>query len=235
MRHGIIALLDDSGAPNVIVGAGWNEENAKSHFDRIPERAIGQIVTTKMPVVVENVATNPLFSDWPFTEKGRAESKVSFIGVPIKERDRVIGTLTIDRIWDGRANFRFDEDVRFLAVIANLVGQSVRLHNAVVRDRERLMAEQSRLAKELSETIATDHEPRMRGIIGDSEAIQSVLIRSRLSRAPIRLCSCAASRGQERSFSRVPRMICPRARKIPFIKLNCAALPNLCWSPNFRT
>ena len=225
MRHGIIALLDDSGAPNVVVGVGWNEENAKSHFDRIPERAIGQIVTTKMPVVVENVATNPLFSDWPFTEKGKTESKVSFIGVPIKERDRVIGTLTIDRIWDGHANFRFDEDVRFLAMIANLVGQSVRLHNAVVRDRERLMAEQSRLAKELSETIATDHEPRMRGIIGESEAIQSVLDKIKIV---ARTNSTVLLRGElgtgKELFARATHDLSPR-KKGPFIKLNCAALP----------
>lgn len=225
MRHGIIALLDDSGAPNVVVGVGWNEENAKSHFDRIPERAIGQIVTTKMPVVVENVATNPLFSDWPSAEKGKTGSKVSFIGVPIKERDRVIGTLTIDRVWDGRANFRFDEDVRFLAMIANLVGQTVRLHNAVVRDRERLMAEQSRLAKELSETVATDHEPRLRGIIGESEAIRSVLEKIKIV---ARTNSTVLLRGESGTgkelFARATHDLSPR-KKGPFIKLNCAALP----------
>ena len=153
------------------MGVGWNEENVKSHFERIPERAIGQIVTTKMPAVIENVANNPLFADWPASERGKIGSKVSFIGVPIKERDRVIGTLTIDRVWDGRADFRFDEDVRFLAMIANLVGQTVRLHDVVARDRERLMAEQSRLAKELSATLSTDREPRQKGILGESEAI----------------------------------------------------------------
>jgi Nif-specific regulatory protein len=225
MRHGIIALLDDSGAPEVVVGVGWNEENAKSHFDRIPERAIGQIVTTKMPVVVENVAKNPLFSDWPASEQGLTESKVSFIGVPIKERDRVIGTLTIDRVWDGRANFRFDEDVRFLAMIANLVGQAVRLHTVVARDRERLMAEQSRLAKELSGTVAADQEPRMRGIIGDSVAIHAVLDKIKIV---ARTNSTVLLRGESGTgkelFARATHDLSPR-KKGPFIKLNCAALP----------
>jgi len=225
MRHGIIALLDDGGAPNVVMGVGWNEENAKSHFDQIPEQAIGQIVTTKMPVVVENIAKNPLFSDWPFSEQGKTEAKVSFIGVPIKERDRVIGTLTIDRVWDGRANFRFDEDVRFLAMIANLVGQAVRLHNVVVRDRERLMAEQSRLAKELSETTATDHDARTRGIIGESEAIHSVLEKIKIV---ARTNSTVLLRGESGTgkelFARATHDLSPR-KKGPFVKLNCAALP----------
>jgi len=74
MRHGIIALLDDSGASKIVVALA-NEENAESHFDRIPERAIGQIVTTKMPVVIENVANNPLFADWPDAERGKIGSK----------------------------------------------------------------------------------------------------------------------------------------------------------------
>jgi Nif-specific regulatory protein len=225
MRHGLIALLDESGAPKVVVGVGWNEENAKSHFEQIPERAIGQIVTTKMPVVIENVANNPLFAGWPTAKRGKIGSQVSFIGVPIKERDRVIGTLTIDRVWDGRADFRFDEDVRFLAMVANLVGQTVRLHDVVARDRERLMAEQSRLAKELSETHATDRELRSRGIIGGSEAIRAVLDKIKIV---ARSNSTVLLRGESGTgkelFARATHDLSPR-KKGPFIKLNCAALP----------
>jgi Nif-specific regulatory protein len=225
MRHGIIALLDDSGASKIVVGVGWNEENAKSHFDRIPERAIGQIVTTKMPVVIENVANSLLFADWQAAEQGKIGSTVSFIGVPIKERDRVIGTLTIDRVWDGSADFRFDEDVRFLAMIANLVGQTVRLHEVVARDRERLMTEQSRLAKELSATRATDREPRQQGILGESEAIRSVLDKIKIV---ARTNSTVLLRGESGTgkelFARATHDLSPR-KKGPFIKLNCAALP----------
>ncbi|HUB64041.1 MAG TPA: nif-specific transcriptional activator NifA [Methylocella sp.] len=226
MRHGIIALLDDSGTSKVIVGVGWNEENAESHFDRIPERAIGQIVTTKMPVVIENVASNPLFADWPDAELGKIGSKISFIGVPIKERDRVIGTLTIDRIWDGSAEFRFDEDVRFLVMIANLMGQTVRLHDVIARDRERLMAEQSRLAKELSATRATtDREPRQQGILGESEALRSVLDKIKIV---ARTNSTVLLRGESGAgkelFAQATHDLSPR-KKGPFIKLNCAALP----------
>jgi len=225
MRHGIIALLDDSGASKIVVGVGWNEENAKSHFDRIPERAIGQIVTTKMPVVIENVANSPLLADWRAAEQGKIGSTVSFIGVPIKERDRVIGTLTIDRIWDGSVDFRFDEDVRFLAMIANLMGQTVRLHEVVARDRERLMAEQSRLAKELSATRATDREPRQQGILGESEALRSVLDKIKIV---ARTNSTVLLRGESGTgkelFAQATHDLSPR-KKGPFIKLNCAALP----------
>jgi Nif-specific regulatory protein len=100
MHHGIIALLDEQGNPNTVVGLGWTEENAKSYFERLPERAVGQIVTTQMPVIADNVAKHPLFADWQMDYPDAAGKRVSFMGVPIKDRDRVVGTMTIDRVWD---------------------------------------------------------------------------------------------------------------------------------------
>lgn len=224
MHHGIIALLDDKGLPNVVVGLGWNEENAKSYFDRMPERAIGQIVTTKMPVVVENVASNPLFADWPDAGRDKTDSKISFIGVPIKERDRVIGTLTIDRVWDGLTTFRLDEDVRFLVMIANLVGQTVRLHDVISRDRERLMNEQRRLEKELSASVKADREAGLQEIVGGSEAIRSVIAKIKIvARSNTTVLLRGESGTGKELFARATHELSPR-KKAPFVKLNCAAL-----------
>ena len=225
MRHGLIALLDEHGEPDIVVGMGWEEANAKSHFERLPERAIGQIIATRMPLIVENVADNPLFSGWASEEWEQTDARISFIGVPIKERDRVIGTLTIDRVWDGRTHFRFDEDVRFLAMISNLVGQTVRLREVVNRDRERLMGEQRRLEKELSETVKPTRDPRMQGIIGDSQAIRSVMEKIKVV---ARSNSTVLLRGESGTgkelFARATHDLSPR-KAGPFIKLNCAALP----------
>lgn len=226
MHHGLIALLNSEGLPDVVVGVGWNEENAKQHFNRLPERAIGQIVTTKMPVVVESVATNPLFAGWWEAEWGHAVSGVSFIGVPIKVRDKVIGTLTLDRVSDVKSTFGLDHDVRFLAMIANLVGQTIRLHDVVGRDRERLMTEQRRLEKGLSETARpTEHEAGPRNIIGTSREIKAVVDKIAIV---ARSNSTVLLRGESGTgkelFARATHDLSSR-KKGPFVKLNCAALP----------
>lgn len=227
MSHGLIALLDENGEPNVVVGSGWSESNAKSHFELLPQLAIGQIVATKMPLVVENVANDPLFEDWVAAEHWPGARRISFIGVPIKEREKVVGTLTIDRISDGHTSFKFDEDVRFLAMIANLVGQTVRLHDIINRDRQRLMGEQRRLEKELSERIKPARAAglRMRGIVGESEAIHSVLDKINVV---ARSNSTVLLRGESGTgkelFARATHDLSER-KKGPFIKLNCAALP----------
>ena len=226
MRHGMIALLADDGAPRAVVGVGWSEDHAKAYFERLPERAIGQIVATKMPVVIEDVAKNPLFSEWYAAEREPTDCRISFIGVPIKERDKVIGTLTIDRIWDNRVNFRLDEDVRFLVMIANLVGQTVRLHSVIGRDRERLMDEQRRLEKELSGTAGTaDREVKLRGVVGQSEAIRNVMDKIKIvARSNTTVLLRGESGTGKELFAHATHELSPR-KKGPFIKLNCAALP----------
>jgi Nif-specific regulatory protein len=225
MHHGIIALLNADGLPEIAVGTCWSEETAKHHFNRLPERAIGQIVTTKMPVVIENIKESPLFSGWWEAEWGHSVALVSFIGVPIKVRDKVIGTITLDRVWDRNAPFGMDQDVRFLAMIANLVGQTIRLHDMVGRDRERLMSEQRRLEKELSLAGKGEREHGAHDIIGESDAIRAVIDKIRVV---ARSHSTVLLRGESGTgkelFARATHDLSPR-RNGPFVKVNCAALP----------
>ncbi|BAB52171.1 Nif-specific regulatory protein; NifA [Mesorhizobium japonicum MAFF 303099] len=54
--------------------------------------------------------------------------KVSFIGVPVRVDANVVGTPTIDRILDNKSSSLLDYDLRLLTTIANLVGQTVKLH-----------------------------------------------------------------------------------------------------------
>jgi len=224
MHHGIIALLDEQGEPHFVVGCGWSEQDARSHFARLPERAIGQIVTTRMPVIIEDAAHNPLFAEWSATEWADETGSICFIGVPIKERDRVIGTLTLDRVCEGQATIRFDEDIRFLAMIANLVGQTVRLHDIIGRDRERLMSEQRRLEKELSETVRPDRPTNAHGIIGGSSAIRSVIDKIEIvARSNTTVLLRGESGTGKELFARAVHDLSPR-KKAPFVKLNCAAL-----------
>jgi Nif-specific regulatory protein len=225
MHHGIIALLNAEGLPDIAVGTGWSEENAKHHFNRLPERAVGQIVTTKMPVVIENIKKSPLFAGWWEAEWGHTTAVVSFIGVPIKVRDKVIGTITLDRVWDRHATFGMDQDVRFLAMIANLVGQTIRLHEVVGRDRERLMSEQRRLEKELSLVGKGERPAGASDIIGESAAIRAVVDKiSVVARSHSTVLLRGESGTGKELFARATHDLSPR-RDGPFIKVNCAALP----------
>ncbi len=226
MRHGLFALLDKGGELEVVVGSGWSEGNAKKYFDRLPQRAIGQIVATKMPLVVENVLTSPLFEGSDLSEWGSNEgAPFSLVGVPIKEGDIVVGTLTIDRVFSDRSAVRFDHDVRFLTMIANLVGQTLRLHKMIARDRERLMLENARLGKIERPVVPEPKFDGIKGIVGASPAVQAVVEKIRIvakARSTV-LLRGESGTGKE-LFAAAIHNLSPRHAK-PFVKLNCAALP----------
>ena len=225
MRHGLIALLDAAGSPDVVVGSVWSEATAKYFFQRLPERAIGRIVVTKMPLVIEHMKQDALFEDFDFSEWGEAEGEYSFIGVPIKDRGKVIGTLTIDREHGEHPYISLDEDVRLLNMIANLLGQTVRLQRLIVRDRERLMGEQHRLEKTIEHSVAdVERTARANGIIGKAPAIRAVLDklhRVARSHSPV-LLRGESGTGKE-MFAKSLHELSPR-NKGPFVAVNCAAL-----------
>jgi len=228
MRHGTIVLVDDEGVPEVCVDADWTE-GAPARAHRFPDRAIRQIVATAVPLVVQNIADHELFDPADLVELGAdAEgSKVSFIGVPIRAGDRVVGTLTVDRIWDGESVFRFDSDVRFLVMIANLIGQTVKLHRVLARDRNRLIEESHRLQKEITKlqppSPAKDKD-RAAGIIGESPQIRAVMDKIAIvARSNATMLLRGESGTGKELFARALHEMSPRAAN-PFLKVNCAAL-----------
>ena len=224
MRHGLIALLAPGGAPELVVGSDCDRASAMAFFERLPERAIGQIVVTQMPLVIPDIARDPLFSNAAVEEiRGPHGEAVSFIGVPIKQGENIVGTLTIDRVRTTGRPVPFDSDVRFLAMVANLVGQALRLHKVVAQDRERLLAEQARLVKERDDSVG--HAPAtIKGVIGHSPALHAVLDKVRRvakSRSTIMLRGETGT-GKEMVANAIHNLS-PR-KNGPFIKLNCAAL-----------
>jgi Nif-specific regulatory protein len=227
MRHGVISLLADDDVPDVTVGVGWNEGTDERYRARLPETAIRQIIATAVPLVAEDVATHPLFTTDATVLGAEGDVRVSFIGVPIRIGAKVVGTLTIDRVWDGRSVFRLDTDVRFLTMIANLIGQTVQLYRVVSRDRDRLMAESYRLQKELSELkpVRERKKVHVKGIVGDSPALRSLLEQITIvakSNSTV-LLRGESGTGKE-LIAKAIHELSPRA-KGPFIKINCAALP----------
>ena len=164
-----------------MVGSGWSEDSAKRFFEPAARPRRGADRRDENAAARENVAASPLFQGSDFSEWGPTDGRpFSLIGVPIKDGDAVVGTLTVDRVYDDRSVTLFDHDVRFLTMIANLVGQTLRLHKLIARDRERLMQEKAWLEKGDRLPQIETKNSGINGIVGSSPALRAVIDKIRV-------------------------------------------------------
>jgi Nif-specific regulatory protein len=222
MSLGLCVLLGEDGTPELVIGGRMNEADALVCFNALPERAIGQVVVTHIPVVVEDVARDDAFGDWDTRLWGPAGRSYTFLGVPIREADRTVGLLVIGRAWEGQPFPDPDGDVRFLKMVANLIGQTIRLHRVLARDRERMIEEQRRADK-----LRDPAQPpaSIAGIVGRSPAIRAVIEKVRIAaRRDVTVLLRGESGTGKELFAQALHNLSPRARA-PFVSLNCAALP----------
>jgi Nif-specific regulatory protein len=228
MRRGMIVVLDDPGEIEIVAAAGWTRQGDVRAIDSLPRAVIDRIVATTTPLVAQDVAREPLFDGAKGLMAGETDTRVSFIGVPIKTADKVVGTLSIDRVWDGKTQFRIDDDLRFLSMVANLIGQTVRLHRILAADRQRLLDERGALEKALGNELVEKSKvspPKVEGIVGESEPVKRVLATiAVVARSNSTVLLRGESGTGKELFARAIHDLSPRKHK-PFVKLNCAALP----------
>ncbi len=218
MLRGMVSLLQDSGNLQVVAASGLSQKELERGHFRPGEGVTGKILQGGSPVVIPNVAEEPLFLNRTGGRDSLEGESISFIGVPIKTGRKVMGVLSIDRIRKNGEVVNFGADVRFLSMIANLVGQTVKLHQIVAAEREELIQEKHRLQKELQGKYSLDN------VIGQSKRMQEVFAEVHQA-APGR--STILLRGESGTGKEVIAHAIHylSARKdAPFIKLNCAAL-----------
>ena len=216
-QHGIVALLQDDGYLQVIAGTGMDQEEIAQCRFKADEGVMGNIIKTGVPAVVPDIAKEELFLNRTGFRSEYNKKIISFIGVPIKADRDVIGILSFDQ--EAQEDLHnFGSDVRFLSMVANLIGQTVRLHQKVAQDRAVLINEKQRLQSELHDKYSIDN------VIGQSKIMQNVFaeVHQVASSKSTVLLRGESGTGKE-AIARAIHHLSPRKDK-PFVKVNCAAL-----------
>ena len=149
MMRGTITLLNrQSGEIMIETAHGLSEVQKERGRYRPGEGITGQVVKTGRPAIVPHISDEPLFLDRTGARKRLKKNDVSFICVPIKIGNEVIGALSADRVFEEGVSFQ--EDVRLLAIIASMIAQAVRLRQEAQEERQRLMEEEHTLAERVT-------------------------------------------------------------------------------------
>jgi len=218
MLRGTITLLDtDSGELYIDSAYGLSERQKERGRYKLGEGVTGTVVQTGRPMIVPRISEEPQFLDRTGARGDFSKKDISFICVPIKIENEVLGALSADHLFDDAVSY--SEDVRLLSIIASMIAQAVRLRRMAQRERQLLVEENIRLKEELQDRF------RPQNIIGNSKAMQDVY---RLIAQVTQSSATALIRGESGTgkelVAHAIHFNSQRADK-SFIKVNCAALP----------
>ncbi|MBP7831145.1 MAG: sigma 54-interacting transcriptional regulator [Kiritimatiellae bacterium] len=215
MKYATLTLLNRKTGDILIEAAhGLSPQQARRGRYKLGEGVTGQVVLTGKPAIIPKTGESPLFLDK--TRRGK-RADTSFLCVPIKVEQEVVGALSADLPYRPTANL--EEDVRLLTIIASMIAQAVKLRRAAQEEQERLEIENQRLREELRSRF------RPANIIGNSHEMQIVYDQiAQVAKTPTTvLIEGETGTGKELVAAAI-HYNSERADK-PFVKAHCAALP----------
>ncbi|MDH5202564.1 MAG: sigma 54-interacting transcriptional regulator [Nitrospirota bacterium] len=213
MERGSVFLLDHKTKELRIVAAhGLTKEQIARGKYRIGEGIVGRVLEKSSPMVIPNVEEEPLFLNKTGSRMKR--DGISFLCVPIAFKGESIGALSADRIFKDRT-ITVDEDIRVLEIVASIIAQYAILWKHYKESEQ----EKENLKLELKGRYSLPN------IVGSSDRMQEVfeaVHRVADSKATVILYGESGT-GKE-LIAKAIHYMSPRA-KGPFIKFNCAAIP----------
>jgi Nif-specific regulatory protein len=217
MENGTVSLFDPVTGDVFIEAAPEMRDDERIQGRLRPgEGIVGRIYALGVPVVVPDLAAEPAFLNRTGSWSNLVEDPRALVGVPIRHGRETLGVLTIDRrLRAGEPSF--ERDVRFLGIVAAMIGARVRL-DAHESPRARVAVEDGAprpapLAARLGIVAAG---VRTRGVLDQVERVAR-------SRATV-LLRGESGTGKE-VIARAVHEASPRAERA-FVAVNCAALPD---------
>jgi Nif-specific regulatory protein len=214
LERGMVTLADpESGEQQVIAVHSLDLSPRNTIRYQAGEGVVGLVLEADDSVVIDCIANEPRFRG----KLGIYRSQGPFIGVPIRVAQNAIGVLAAQPADRDLTQLR--ERSRFLEMVANLIGQSVRLSWEVERERQAITDERDQLRRTVRAQFGFDN------IIGHTQAMRRVFEQVRLV---AKWNTTVLIRGEtgtgKELIANAIHYNSPRVRG-PMVKLNCASLP----------
>ena len=213
MQHGMISLLDQDSGDLLVSALHEAPAPLKPVRYKSGEGVVGTILETGEPLVLRRISEDERFLD----RLGIYDSERPFIGVPIRIGEHTAGVLAAQ---PGNDLAALDKQERFLQMVANLIGQSVRLARKVEDEQLALKSERDSLRRKVR------GEHGFSNMVGHTRTMQMVFeqVRQVAKWNTTVLVRGESGTGKELVANAI-HYNSPRTNG-PFIKLNCAALPD---------
>ncbi len=214
LSRGMVSVVDpDAGDLTVHAVHGLDSEEYEPVRYQPGEGLIGMILEGGRTVAIPRLGDEPRF----LNRLGLYEKDLPFIAVPIQVGGALQGVLTVqpDEPDDGL----LDERVRFVEMVANLIGQSVRLSLEVAQERKALAEERDTLRRTVRQKHGFDN------LVGHSAPMRRIFEQIRMvAKWPTTVLIRGETGTGKELIANAIHYNSPRTRG-PYVRLNCASLP----------
>jgi Nif-specific regulatory protein len=219
MNRGTITLLNpETGGLEIRAAHGMTEEEVKRGRYLVGEGITGKVVETGEAVAVPQIEKEPLFLNRTRSRDNLKKGDFSFICVPIKNGPNILGALSVDRLFS--EEIAFEEDVRLLSIISSMIAQGLKIQQMVQDEKRQLLSENITLREKLKERYS------LYNIVGTSNKMSEVFqMIERIANTDVTVLIRGESGTGKELVANAIHFNSSRAPK-PFLKLNCAALPD---------
>jgi len=220
MENGTVTIVNPiTGKLEIEVAHGLTAEGRRRGKYKIGEGITGRVVSSGEPIIVPHIADEPLFLNRTRSRGDINDQNRSFLCVPIKDGKRVIGALSVDRIYQEGLGNQANNDLQFLTVLSTIIAQTVKRIQIVSEEKNNLRTENLKLKRELSD------KNKVNDIIGNSSRMQDVyemVHRVVDSNATVLL---RGESGTGKTLVAKALHYNSRRKENPFVVVNCSALP----------
>jgi Nif-specific regulatory protein len=219
MVRGTITILNPlRNEIHIEVAHGLSKAAMERGKYKLGEGITGRVIQTGKALVVPKISEEPLFLNRTTTRRAIHDEELSFICVPVKKGNQVVGALSVDRPFD--KSYSLKDGERLLSIIATMVAQHVINLETIQREKEQLREENRRLQQELS------NKYRITNIVGNSNKMREVfqMISQVCKSNATVLIRGESGTGKELAANAIHYN--SFRSKNPFVKVNCAAMPS---------
>lgn len=196
---------------------GLTQQERRRGSFRLNEGITGRVLATGQLIIVQDIDQEPAFLCRTVRREDLPPGPVAFIAMPLRVGLSTVGVLACHRI---RHRFRtLADDLSILGILATLIGQLLELRFTVEQRTRSLEAHNMAL------TQALEASPARYGIVGTSPSLlRSVAELEQVASTKATVLLLGESGTGKEMFARALHLASPR-RDHPFIKVNCAAIP----------
>ena len=219
MLRGTITILHPlSNEISIEVAHGLSKSAMQKGKYKLGEGITGRVIETGKAVTIPKISQEPLFLNRTDSRKTKQNQELSFICVPVKKGSQVIGALSFDMPFD--ESYSLKDGKKLMSVVATMVARHVINLETIRLEKEHLRKENIKLRNEL------ENRYRITDIIGNSNKMREVYqMISQVSKSNATVLIRGESGTGKELVANSIHYNSLRS-KGPFVKVNCAALPD---------